>query len=399
MRACCASLRPKYAKCGCTISSSSAQRWSPRENGPGVTCPPAARSTRHLHVRRKPVGTSPPHRAGTARRFLRLPASPCPPQLAAGTWTNPLSAQTVSDSKIWMRTPANTLSLPFHQRQVPCVQRPHRRHEPITRCSIALPSLFPSSTHGANCSITAPQKRRAQNLCAPQLFLKRHVPPDDSPRDGDGLPPLDASPKSGRTPHRGKVPLCTSAQYPLTASRLFVHVGVLPRKFRRLPERQPSMSCSTRICPSQSGPAPIPMVGNPHTARDLRRQLSRQRFQHNRERTRSLHRPRIAQNLLRPARRLPLYAIAAQGVTDCGVSPTWPITGISASVSREISSSLRSPPSIFTASRPLPSRSVWRSAAPHSSRRGTSHTACPPPPRPVAHPAAPLSCDAAPLPA
>ena len=38
--------------------------------------------------------------------------------------------------------------------------------------------------------------------------------------------------------------------------------------------------------------------------------------------------------------------------TDCGVSPTWPITGISASVSRAITSSRRSPPSTFTASAP-----------------------------------------------
>ncbi len=93
--------------------------------------------------------------------------------------------------------------------------------------------------------------------------------------------------------------------------------------------------------------------GNAQLVGDLRRQFARHRFEHDGKCARRFHGARIANQAARPSpRSCPAPGNRQARCSDCGVSPTWPITGISASTSRAINSTRRSPPSTFTASAP-----------------------------------------------
>src|SRR5208283_2090486 len=283
--------------------AASAQRSSPRENARAVFCPPAARSTPPPARRSKtPPGTSLPRRAGTARQPWRPPTSPCPPQSAADIWTNPPSAQTVSGSRIWTRTPASTLASPFPPK--PCGPRaaPPSSAQTRSRAAPGAPlSLFPSSTQWCESfPFAAPQKRRAQNLCAPHLFLKRHVSPDASPRNRNRLAPFRAARRMIRLRIRREAPALhvRAILFHRLQDRLS-QVRILPRKLRRLAERQSQHVVQHQDLPVAIRPRADSNRGNPCTLRDLCRQLPRQRFQHHGKRPRSLHRSRIAQYLLR----------------------------------------------------------------------------------------------------
>ena len=94
------------------------------------------------------------------------------------------------------------------------------------------------------------------------------------------------------------------------------------------------MSCQTSTWASQSGPAPIPIVGIVELLGDLGGGRRGHHLQHDRERAGRLQRlPGVDQ---RAARRLApaLDAVAAEGVLGCGVKPMCAITGMPAPVMR-----------------------------------------------------------------
>src|SRR5215217_9474001 len=60
----------------------------------------------------------------------------------------------------------------------------------------------------------------------------------------------------------GKIPILTSSTYAAAASpMIFAKLVYCLTKRCILPRLSPSMSCHTRTCASQSGPAPMPTVG------------------------------------------------------------------------------------------------------------------------------------------
>ena len=85
----------------------------------------------------------------------------------------------------------------------------------------------------------------------------------------------------------------------------FTNFGVKSRN-------KPSMSWVTSTWPSQSGPAPMPMVGISIFARHASAQRRRYALEHERERAALLHGHRVAQHLIRPFIGLALHLEAAE---------------------------------------------------------------------------------------
>ena len=74
------------------------------------------------------------------------------------------------------------------------------------------------------------------------------------------------------------------------------------------------MSCQTSTCASQSGPAPMPIVGMCSCAGDLRGDLGRHDLEHDRERAGLLQRLRVLQQPVRGLVAATLHPVAAERV-------------------------------------------------------------------------------------
>ena len=102
------------------------------------------------------------------------------------------------------------------------------------------------------------------------------------------------------------------------------------------------MSGVTSTWPSQCGPAPMPIVGIGRASRDLGGVVAGHAFEHDREG------PGLGDGagLVEDERRRRAGPCSRRACrTDCGVRPTWPITGIPASTSARIVSA--EPPAPF----------------------------------------------------
>ena len=91
------------------------------------------------------------------------------------------------------------------------------------------------------------------------------------------------------------------------------------------------MSCITSTWPSQSTPAPMPIVGIASSRVISRASSARHALEHDREGARVLRpRARRRARARAPSSPRPCTRWPPMRWTACGVSPTWPITGISA---------------------------------------------------------------------
>src|SRR6266849_6705400 len=117
------------------------------------------------------------------------------------------------------------------------------------------------------------------------------------------------------------------------------NVRVAPRKFRLVAEGQSKQVVNHQDLTVAIRSSAYANRGDLQLGRDSRRKLPGNRFQNDGERAGGFHSACIARN-------------PPNVLTDCGVRPMCPITGISASTNRAIKSMRRSPPSILTASAP-----------------------------------------------
>ncbi|MPM45323.1 hypothetical protein SDC9_92009 [bioreactor metagenome] len=112
------------------------------------------------------------------------------------------------------------------------------------------------------------------------------------------------------------------------------------------------MSLITSTCPSQSFPAPIPMVGMLTDFVISCASLSGIHSSVMAKTPAFSNNLASSNNLFALCSSLPCTLNPPKAFTDCGVNPICPITGICASTMAFIVSVKRAPPSIFTASAP-----------------------------------------------
>src|SRR2546430_4367605 len=94
----------------------------------------------------------------------------------------------------------------------------------------------------------------------------------------------------------------------------FSDVGILPRKLRSLPESEAKQIVNDENLPIAVRAGADADRWDAQFARNLRRQLARHSFQHNRKSPGRFHRARVANQLLGGVRCFSLHAVPAQGV-------------------------------------------------------------------------------------